>query len=62
MSRCKISKNTMYRMVPVATALKRMMTGESLPDILDSVTMTMMIPSGDMDEKMAMSEAVIPIL
>lgn len=39
-----------------------MMRGESLSEILDSVKMTMKMPIGDMDEKMAMREAVITML
>ena len=50
--RTSISKKTMYKMVPVATADSKMITGESVPDTLDSVKMTIMMPRGDMREKM----------
>ena len=46
----RISKKTMYSMVPVATADKSMVTGESDSDILLSVRRTMNIPKGDMKE------------
>lgn len=52
--RTSISKKTMYKMVPVATADNKMMTGESEPDTLDSVKMTIKIPRGDMREKIIM--------
>lgn len=48
LSLCNISKNTMYNIVPVATADNSMMAGESDSDILASVNSTINIPSGDM--------------
>lgn len=49
-------------MVPVATALNKMMTGLESSDKLLSVAITMKIPIGDMDAKSPMCIVVIATL